>query len=380
MRILALNYEYPPTGGGGGIGFKYLVQQWAQKGHQVDVLTSNTNLSYHLDKNKNLNLHRLPVFPQKKYTTSFFTMLSYLLAATFFGIFKIFCSRYDIINSHFALPTGPAGFVLSKLSQTPHVLTIIGGDIYDPTKKSSPHKSFLLRLIIKNIARNAQQVISISSDIKEKAQNYYQMKEITIIPYGLKTPNIELKSKTNSASPTCKLITIGRMVKRKGFSYLLKALALNKNRNVQLHLIGEGPLKKQLIKLANKLKIQNKVTFEGTVSEKKKHILLKESDIYVLPSLHEGLGLVIQEAMAFALAVIATNNGGQTDLVSDGENGLLVPPADVQSLTNALNKLIENPDLRNKMARNNKRQADKYEVEKLAERYLDIFRRINNNE
>ena len=145
MRILVINYEYPPIGGGGGFVTRDILESMAQQGHEVTIITSAYN---NLSKQELINgvvVFRVPVFCRTKLeTASLPSMLSYVPSS----IFKVLCSfkgkKFDIINTHFAIPSGPAGYIIAKILKLPNVLSIHGGDIYDPSKPLSPHKNSLL--------------------------------------------------------------------------------------------------------------------------------------------------------------------------------------------------------------------------------------------
>lgn len=349
MKILLINYEYPPYGGGGGIFSRDLVEEWKKQGHNVDVLTAN----FLRTKKKKTPLINLILFP-------FF--------ATIKGCLKCLRNKYDVINTHFAVPTGPVGFILSKVFNVKNVLSIHGADIYDPTRKIQQNP--LLKPFIKFILNHADYVVAQSKNIKELATKYYEPKKnIEIIPLGLKKIETVRTSRDLSVlNQSFRFISIGRLVPRKGFDYLIKALPVK----AELVLIGSGPEKERLEKLA---KIENKkVFFLGEASQEKKEEELNKADAYALSSLHEGFALVCLEAMAAGLPIVATNFGGQTDYLQENENALLVKPKDAESLRWALTKIMEDNDLRKKLSRNNLRDIEKYSISNAANKYLNLFK------
>ena len=117
-------------------------------------------------------------------------------------------------------------------------------------------------------------------------------------------------------------------------------------------------------------KLENRVILPGFVSEAQKFQYLNCSDIYVLSSVHEGFGIVLQEAMQVGLPIVSTNYGGQVDVVKDGENGLLVEPCSVRALSDGIERLLENKELMDQMRENNLDSIKKYQADFIADQYI----------
>jgi glycosyltransferase involved in cell wall biosynthesis len=162
------------------------------------------------------------------------------------------------------------------------------------------------------------------------------------------------------------------MVKRKGYKYLVKTLE-RLPKNVNAIILGEGPEKENLLKLAKKLKVENRLILPGFVSEEEKFQYLDNADIYVLSSLHEGFGIVLQEAMQVGLPIVATNNGGQVDFVKDGENGFLVEPKNSKLISEKIKEMIKNDNLKNKISQKNKKDINKFGIKEIAKDYLKLM-------
>jgi glycosyltransferase involved in cell wall biosynthesis len=282
---------------------------------------------------------------------------------------------YDVINTHFAIPTGPLGVWASRKYKVPNVLSLHGGDIYDPSKSLSPHRIFILRKYVRRILNRSTLLVAQSRNTRDNTLRIYNYPdEIKIVPLGftpLAFPEVT-REELSLDKENLYLISIGRLIKRKGFEYLIRALNGLPER-VQLILVGDGPLKEPLMKLAGELNLSQRIVFTGRAEDEKKLKLLKASDLYVLSSLHEGYGIVLQEAMEAGLPIVSTNYGGQTDFLKEGENALLVPPKDVGALREAIEKMVENPDLRKSIARNNKEEIKNHYIEKIAAEYIRIF-------
>jgi len=375
-KLLILNYEFPPLGGGGGRVSFSLAKGFKQKGYDVDVITSRYDELPRFEIVDGINIHRVSIWGRKKkQTATFLSMFFFLFTASLCGIKLCTKNRYRFISTHFVLPTGPLGFFLSKFFHLKNILTLLGGDIYDPSKKSSPHNSFYMRWIVKLLLNQANQVIALSSNIKQNANRYYKpRKEINIIPHcyvqfkftPVSRMDLGLKRDKNY------IISVGRVVKRKGFDYLIRSLKLL-NDDVELFIVGDGNEKAQLIDLARELCLIDRVHFLGDISEELKFQYLSNSDIYVLSSLHEGLGIVLQEAMQVGLPIVSTNHGGQVDIVAHNTNGLLVKPCDVEALADAINVLLTDNIMYQNISVNNKEALSKFRTDNIINRYLELI-------
>ena len=377
LNILVLCYEYPPIGGGGGVGAMQYAEAWAEAGHKVTVLTSWDKGLQRREQLRGVELIRVPTFGKKNRATA--TNLSMLCYLTFgfayltshFSDFK----KVEVINTHFSIPTGPLGMAASKLFALPNILTIIGGDIYDPTKRSSPHRSAILRFFNRIFINSATHVVAISSDTKKRAEEHYNIrKEISVINYGFTPPERTNTNRSELGLSEQKyyLIAVGRLVKRKGFEYLIESLK-DLPTEIQLLIIGDGPLEQELGNTASRAGVGDRVSLLGYQTRERIWEYLQVSDCFVLSSLHEGLGIVVQEAMCAGLPIVASDNGGQVDLIRNGRNGVLVRPMDSHALSSAIKEIYSHPDTADEMGRNNMNDIKRCYMLDNREEYIKLF-------
>ncbi|MHC4122773.1 MAG: glycosyltransferase [Planctomycetota bacterium] len=161
-----------------------------------------------------------------------------------------------------------------------------------------------------------------------------------------------VKSRETSPHNPPRVMYLGRLSSEKGLSVLFKAIAkINKTMPIQLHIIGTGPLKQELLELAERLKISDIKWYDYVDCGKPLFEALSNGDTFVLPSLSEGLPSVIAEAMSQGLPVVATSVGGIPEILENGQAGLLVEPNDVDSLAWAIKNSLTQQGLREKLIR-----------------------------
>jgi glycosyltransferase involved in cell wall biosynthesis len=376
MRILFCNYEYPPLGGGGGVLNAHLAEELAQR-HEVTVLTSGALGTPDNEVRDDVNIIRVPVFGRSEAAAAnMASMASYLPMGVFKGRSLVRKQRFDIINTHFVLPTGPVGAMLSSAAKIPNVLTVHGGDLYDPSKSSSPHRHAPLRAAIRSLLKKADFVVGQSKNTIENVHKYYlPSQKCELIPLGIKRPERASgdRAALNIAPDEFVMVTIGRLVSRKAVHQLIEMMGKLKNRSVRLVVIGDGPLKGDLEGQASALGVSGKVTFAGFVSDEEKAKLLAVSDLYVSTSQHEGFGLVFLEGMSAGLPVVCYDFGGQTDFLDNGKTGALVPLNELEQFTSACLKYVDSPDECSAAGAENLNRVESFYIDTCARQYEELF-------
>ena len=379
LRILVINYEYPPIGGGGGVICRDISEEISQMGHQVTVVTSE----FHgLPKNEIINgvrIIRVPVaLRNKQNVASFPSMLSYVPLSILKVKRLLKNESFDIINTHFAIPSGPAGNFISKKYGIPNVLSIHGGDIFDPSKFISPHKTIGLRETVRRMILNADRVIAQSSDTKRNATNLYNIqRNIDIIPLGIKPNNFgnKIRRELGLSEGKIILVTVGRLIARKNLEEMLQIMSrIKKDFSYELIIIGDGPAKEPLQQSIKDLGLSNEVKLLGRINEELKFQYLGCSDIYLSTAIHEGFGIVFLEAMECGLPIICYDRGGQVDFLKNDETGYLIKLNDKDSFYNNLKIMLTDADARKKISLLNRQLVKKFYINNIAKQYLQIFK------
>jgi glycosyltransferase involved in cell wall biosynthesis len=379
MRILFCNYEYPPLGGGGGIVNALLAEELAKQ-HEVTVLTSQ-GLGLPGEREENsVRVIRVPVlFRRKQATANIPSMLAYLPMGITAGKRLLKSTPYDVINTHFVLPTGPVGQALSHFANIPHVLSVHGGDLYDPSKRLSPHRHGILRVWVRTLLQNADRIVGQSRNTLENVRKFYDPNiQAERIPLGIRRPlnGTTSRHEYGFGQNEVLLITVGRLVARKAIDQLISLMKNLNSAYVHLLIIGTGPQEQALREQAGALQIKERIHFLGHLGEAKKFKLLRMCDVYISTSQHEGFGLVFLEAMASGLPVICYDYGGQTDFLENDHTGYLVPLNDAASLIQCCQRLILNIDLRQQMGQENLKRVEDFYIDRCAVRYEDLFSEV----
>jgi glycosyltransferase involved in cell wall biosynthesis len=376
MKILFCNYEYPPLGGGGGVVMAALARELARR-HAVTVLTSRALELAAESEEGGVRILRAPVFFRRELAVANFpSMMAYLPTATLRGLRLLRSGAFDVINTHFVVPTGPVGHMLGRLFRIPNILSVHGGDLYDPSKASSPHRHTWLRAPIKHLLRRADRLVGQSRNTLQHVEDIYGVhRRSDLIPLGIERPPAAAAARQDFGIPedAFVMVTVGRVVARKATVKLVEALKAAQRPDAHLLIIGDGPDVDAVRRAAAAADLHQRVHLTGQVSEARKFQALAGADIFVSASQHEGFGLVFLEAMAFGLPIICFDHGGQTDFLASGETGFVVRLNDLDSFAQGIRDLRDSRSMRDRMGQNNSRRVEEYFIDTCARRYEALF-------
>lgn len=265
--------------------------------------------------------------------------------------------RYNVIHVNWPFPQGIFGLVAKWISHTPLILTFYGAEF------TLINQVPLGKMILKYILKNSNHVIAISNFTKRKILELQSDITVSVIPFTSSlTVADETKEKVEKNDGENRILFVGRLIERKGISYLIDAMkyVLPVVGKVRLDIVGGGPLMSLLNKKIIEKKLDKFVFLHGKVNEEELKKFYNLCTVFVLPAIidrwgdTEGLGVVLLEAMNFGKSVVASNVGGIPDIVKDNVNGLLVPEKDPKKLGEAIIKLLTDEKLRNNLASNSR--------------------------
>lgn len=374
MKVLIINFEYPPLGGGGGVATQQIAQELAER-HDVHVLTSRFGDLLAEEKLSGVHVHRVTAWGRRKRSAaSLVSLLSFVPMAWWRGRKLCRSTRFDVINAQFVLPSGVVGALLARLFAVPLVVSFIGGDLYDPSKRLSPHRFWLMRWFVRWVARQAQALTAISEDTRQRARTLHGVQgDIVVVPVGFWPHTIEQLSRERLGLPGQGrvLISVGRLIARKQFDQVLAVL--KEIPEAFLVVVGEGAERERLEQQVEQLGARDRVLFTGFVSEERKGQLLAAADIYVSAAEHEGFGIVFLEAMAAGLPIVAVANGGQEDFLRHKHNAWLVEEGRADLLAAAVGRIWSDRDLRERMATANLHEVKAYTAASVARQFEQVL-------
>ena len=264
-------------------------------------------------------------------------------------------------------------------------LIIININHFDAYRSNIPNS--LRHILIKTLNYiyliPANVIIAISNYTKKEIISLrINQEKVKLIYLASNIGDYKYFSRNRIDTDVINLLLVGNVFPRKGVEYLIRALQLLRENNFKLHIVGDtkkDPIYFQRTKtLINSGNLNEKIIFHGFFSGEKLNRLYCLADVFVFPSLWEGFGMVLLEAMQFKLPIIASNVAAIPELVKDGYNGLLVPPGDPESLSLAIKKLIENPEMRKEMGERGYQKASSYTWDKSCKQFYEIIKNLDN--
>lgn len=345
MKILAVSHEFPPIGGGGANACYFLTKGFAEKGHEVTLVTANYQGLPEEETQDDVHIIRVNALRQHKEHCSFKEMLSYLMKA--YPVAKKLQKkeRFDICLVFFGIPSGPIGYLLKKKYKLPYVIRFGGGDV--PGFQERFTKVYkLIAPAIKLIWKNADALIANSQGLKDMALDFYDKKDFEIICNGVDTDIFHPIEKKETDE--FRILFVSRLIERKGLQFIipqLQEIQKKVSKKVRLIVVGDGPYRETLEQIVREKNVQEMVEFVGQKDKKEIVSFYQKADVFILPSEKEGMPNVVLEAMACGLPIIMTPCEGSKELVTN--NGFIVNHEDFGK---KIIECCEKPDMTKKLS------------------------------
>lgn len=329
-KLLLITYYFPPTVGGGEEYLYNLYKRLSKD--KVVVLTPGQPNDF--DKEQNFKIYRINFF-QGKFKPTWWPLVK---------LVKKIIQKEKIEIIHFG---HYAHYVLlARILKIPYLTFIQGTDLTSYTK------SWFGKFLTKSNLKHAQKIITCSHFLKNQVIKLGILEnKIQVIYPGLNLEQYDFKLKEGEIRESRLqnhkvILSVGRLVKIKGFDLVIKALPkiLKQIPKAVYIIVGAGPEKENLKNLANKLGVSSKIIFTGEIRNKKElSKYYASADVYVGPSRVEAFGIVFLEAQAFGLPIVASNIGGIPEAI--GDRGILVKPDDLESLIQNIIKILKAKNL-----------------------------------
>ncbi len=375
FRLLFINYEYPPLGGGAATASRHLIREWTAMGCEVEVLTSRFPGLPRCEQTDGATVRRLWAARRRRDRGRIDEMSLFMAGATWAGLGAALRRRPDAVIAFIGIPAGPPAWLINRLTGVPYVVALRGGDV--PGFRCEGIDAFhrLLAPFTRLMWRQAAAVTANSAGLSALARAFAPDLAVPVIHNGVDAGLFRpdpAKPETDDAP--VRLLAVGRLVAQKGVDVLLNALAEPGLERAVLDVVGDGDWRARLEAQAAALGLTDRVRFLGWLDRAELAGVYRAVDVFVLPSRDEGMPNVVLEAMASGLPVAASRVAGAEDLVAEGETGFLVPPEDAAALAAALKKLVGDAGLRAAMgARGRSRVEADFTWRAAATAYLNLL-------
>ncbi len=378
MRILVITHEYPPVGGGGANACRFLCRCLSAGGHEGVILTSAYQRLPKEERAGNFRIIRVPALRAKKEKSTFPEMFTYLCSAMLRADKLVRKETFDICQVFFGIPSGPIALFLKKKYRLPYVVRFGGGDIPGAQKRFSTLYK-LLAPLIRAIWGHADALIANSDGLKQRALRFENRYPVQVICNGVDTaffrPATAQAGQSQRDTGAWEILFVSRLIEGKGMQFViphLRKIAEGLGRAVHLTIVGDGPYRRELERIACEAGVESMVSFAGNRGKAELPAWYQKADVFILPSLSEGMPNVALEAMACGLPVIMTPCEGSRELI--GDNGIIAEQA--QFIAEMI-RLGNNPDLGREMGRLGREKAVQvFRWEKTAEAYEGVYGRI----
>ncbi len=366
MKVLVVNYEFPPVGGGGGRAAEDVCHGLAARGHQIVVHTTHLSGLPRFERRDGFAIVRQPCGRRRADRCTVREMALYVLCSALPAIRLARRWRPDVMHVHFAVPSGVVAYAVHRATGVPYLLTAHLGDVPGGVPDQTDHLFRVLNPLVRPVWRGAARATAVSEFVRDLAERAYQVPLVTV-PNGVALSAIR-PAPVAPAQPI-RLLFAGRFNTQKNLPFLLDALAAVADLPWRLDLLGDGDQLGLVQARARALGLSDRVTFHGWVAASRVAECMQASDVLLLPSTSEGLPVVGVQALGFGLAIAASAVGGNRDVARDGENGVTFAPDDVAACVAALRRLLADPARLAAMKAASRRLAPAFDLPGIVTRY-----------
>lgn len=397
--ILVIGTTFPRWKNDTEPGFVYDLAKQFTKKYKIIILAPHHFKAKKHEEKEGMKIYRFPYFypsrlqklcydggilPNIKKRFLAKIQIPFLVAAELFAIRKILKKeRIDFIHAHWIVPQGFIAAIIKKLYKIHYIVTAHAGDVF-------PLKSGFLKFFGKVALNNCNYCTVNSNATRKSVLSVLNIKNVSIIPMGVDLGGFSPKKKDDSIRKRYHIkypfiLSVGRLAEKKGIPYLVKAIpyVIDKLPNSKLMIIGDGPKKKEIINLVNKLSIKDHVIFTGKIPNKELAKYYASCDIFVLPSIitkkgdTEGLGVVLLEALASGSAVIGSNVGGIPDIIKDRKTGLLTEQKNPEDIAKKIVYMVNHKKKREDFVRNGQKLIKKrFSWSVVADEFFKVYEEV----
>lgn len=376
MKLLMLNYEFPPIGGGGGQAHRSLLKEFA--GHRdlvVDVLTSAPKPGFSTESfGDNIRVHKVGIRKGQLHLWRRSEVLAWLLKAGPHYRRLLRETPYDLTHAFFAFPSG--WLCCRTAGRLPYVISLRGSDVPGGNARLQWDYKLLGPLVFKPIWQQASALVACSEGLRQRALRFLPSAPIDVVPNGVDLDRFAPAEELSGGPRPLRLITVGRLSATKRLPVLIEMVESLREAggDVQLTIVGGGALEGELRRRISAERFRGTVTMTGRCDADRMPEMYRRHDVYVSASAQEGMSNAMLEAMASGLPIVTTRCEGVDELIAD--NGLVVDEASPRTLAEALAGLVEDRQKLRAMSIAARKRAERFTWRSVAEQYLDLYKRI----
>jgi glycosyltransferase involved in cell wall biosynthesis len=381
MRVLFISYELPPIGGGGGRAALQIARRLARGGHSVAILSSLFPGLPEQEQSDGVAIHRLRVRRKRPDECTPIELASFMRRSIPAAQRLADRMKPSVVCAFFGVPGGPAAWWLRRRRGIPYVLSLRGSDVPRPELAAHQRLHALTRPLLRRIYRDAAGLIAVSDSLRRAALEILPGARIEVIPNGVDTERFQPPAARSGPPDRPELLFVGRLRQFKGVQDAIAALpALERTlgRPARLTIIGEGPSRAALEAQAAALRAagsRSKVRFLGWLDPSRLPAAYESASLLLLPSYVEGHSNVILEALATGLPCVASDAPGIRETITDGREGILIPPRAPEALARAAARLLADAESWRSMSRNARARAEEFSWDKIAAAYEAVLLR-----
>lgn len=373
MRIAIITHEYYPVLSGGVVFAEKMATELTRLGWRVDILTARIGSDQPTwERSDGFEVFRFRTLRRSIGDAKLSEHLSYFAL----GLPQMFthslARRYDVLFSVFALPSGLIAHSISKVTGVPSVVFVDAADTPGIESAMKTYTDYLIS-VFKLVTNNSAGVVLLEG-IEDLARPHIHHDRVTSIPNGCSVPD---RVATPGSRPgDVNLLSIGRLVFRKGFQDIIAALDLVKKERSDFHLsiVGYGRDEAAIREALARSTVGDRVTLCGRVEFAKLGDYYLAADAYLFYGKREGSSLAMIDAAAYGLPILASDHPGNRTFVRHGENGFLVEHGSHRALADAILELLRRRDELPRFGRASRALAESYSWQRIAERYDAVFR------
>ncbi|MFH1371304.1 MAG: glycosyltransferase family 4 protein [Planctomycetota bacterium] len=374
VKILMLNYEFPPIGGGAGQAHLAILKQYARRNDIIaDVLTSSPKPGFSVERiSNNITIYKVGVHKKNLHYWRKIEVIEWIVKAG--GPYRrlIKENQYDLVHAFFGLPTGWLCYRTAE--RLPYIISLRGSDV--PGEHARLQLEYkLLGPLLKRIWTGAEGLVACSEGLKKRALEFLPSVNINVINNGVELDRF-YPAEHNELSKELKLLTVGRLSVTKRVEMLIEAVEIlnRKSRSVHLTIAGGGGMFERLQRLIEQKQLSNIINLAGRIETEQMPDIYRQNNIFVSASMQEGMSNAMLEAMASGLPIVTTRCEGVEELIID--NGVVVEGDTAEALAEGINRLAENQQGYKTMCASARRRAENFGWDKVADQYQQLYRRV----